>query len=161
MCGDGEWSFTFPDDCCSPATRWSECRPRAKGGTSRPNTAGPAGQEPAAALWWNQDGHSITSSDVLIRLIIRAIADYAAGTTERMVAPGSRRGSHGVERRHPLLNIRRSCSAVSAPRCQAGVPPPFCSHGYETASPEPNPVRRLAGTCRPAIKQDDGATLRK
>ena len=32
-------------------------------------------------------------------------------------------------RRHPLLNIRRFCSAVSAPRRQAGVPPPFSSHG--------------------------------
>ena len=50
MCGDGEWSFTFPDDCCSPATRWSECRPRAKGGTSRPNTAGPAGKNKRPAL---------------------------------------------------------------------------------------------------------------
>ena len=62
-------------------------------------------------------------SDVLIRLIITAIADYAAETTERRVAPGSRRGSHGGERRHPLLNIRRSCSAVVVPRCQADVPP--------------------------------------
>ena len=63
-------------------------------------------------------------SDVLIRLIIRAIADYAAETTERRVALGSRRGSHGEERRHPLLNVRRSCSAVSAPIRQAGAPPP-------------------------------------
>ena len=59
-----------------------------------------------------------------------AIADCAAGTTERRVAPGSRCGSHGEERRRPLPNIRRSCCAVSAPRCQAGVPPLFCSHGY-------------------------------
>jgi hypothetical protein len=36
---------------------------------------------------------------------------------------GPRRGSHGEERRHPLLNIRRSCSAVFVPRCQADVPP--------------------------------------
>jgi hypothetical protein len=100
-------------------------------------------------------------SDVLIRFIITAIADYAAETTERRVALGSPRGSHGEERRHLLLNIRRSCCAVSAPRCQAGVPPPFCSHGYERASPEPNPVRRLAGTSRSAIRRDGGATQRK
>ena len=123
-------------------------------------------QEPAAALRWKRDGHQSLrqcepASDVLIRLIIRAIADYAAETTERWVALGSRRGSHGEERRHPPLNIRRSCSAVSAPRCQAGVPPPFCSHGYERAFPEPNPVRRLAGTSRPAIQRDGGATQRK
>ena len=138
----------------------------AKGGTSRPNTAGPAGKNTRPLC-----GGSGTvtqslrqcepGSDVLIRLIITAIADYAAETTERRVAPGSRRGSHGEERRHPLLNIRRSCSAVSAPICQAGVPPPFCSHGYERAFPEPNPVRRLAGTSRPAIQRDDGATQGK
>ena len=68
---------------------------------------------------------------------IGAIAHSAAETPERWVAPGSRRGSHGEERRHPLLTIRRSCSAVSTSRCQAAAPQPFCSHGYEF--PEPNP----------------------
>ncbi len=138
----------------------------AKGRTSRSNTAGPAGKNTRPLCGGSG---TVTQSlrqcepagDVLIRVIIRAIADYAAETTERRVALGSRRGSHGEERRHPLLNIRRSCSAVSAPRCQAGVPPPFCSHGYERAFPEPNPVRRLAGTSRPAIQRDGGATQRK
>ena len=133
---------------------------------SRSSTAEPAGKN--MRLLCGRSG-TVTQSlrqcepagDVLIRLIIRAIADYAAETTERRVALGSRLGSHGEERRHPLLNIRRSCSAVSAPRCQAGVPPPFCSHGYERAFPEPNPVRRLAGTSRPAIQRDGGATQRK
>ena len=42
----------------------------------------------------------------------------------RWVVLGCRRGFHGEERRHPPLNIRRSCSAVSAPIRQAGAPPP-------------------------------------
>ena len=41
------------------------------------------------------------------------------------VALGSRRGSRGGERRHPLVNVRRSCFAASAPRRQAGAPLPL------------------------------------
>ena len=133
-----------------------------KGRRSRSSTAGAGRQEHAAALRWKRDGHSITSS-VRARkrcpnpCVIMEIVDYAAETTERRIALGSRRGSHDEERRYPLLNTRRSYSAVSAPRRQAGARPPFCSHGYERAFPEPNPVRRLAGTSRPAIQRDGGA----
>ena len=137
--------------------RRAECRDRIPLGRP-PRTRGCFAVEAGRSL-----NHFVgaSRSEVLIRLIITAIADYAAETTERRVAPGSRRGSHGEERRHPRLNIRRSCSAVSAPRCQAGAPPPFCSHGYERAFPEPYPVRRLAGTSRPAIQRDGGATQGK
>ena len=100
----------------------------AKGRTSRPDTPGPAGKN-ARPLCGGSGTHSITLSVRACRRSpnpphIGAIADSAAETPERWVAPGSRRGSHGEERRHPLLNVRRSCSAVSAPIRQAGAPPP-------------------------------------
>ena len=83
------------------------------------------------------------------------------GYTAQKITPEFRQRSRPVSpdkgRRGPLQNTRLFCSAVSGLRCQVVAPIAFCSHDYERAFPESNPVRLLAEMSRPATERDDGA----
>lgn len=83
------------------------------------------------------------------------------GYTAQKITPELRQRSRPVSpdkgRRGPLQNTRLFCSAVSGLRCQVVAPIAFCSHDYEKAFPESNPVRLLAEMSRPATERDDGA----
>jgi hypothetical protein len=95
------------------------------------------------------------------RLIISSGQAQGHGLHRPKITPQLRRGSRpvspGKERRRPLRNTRRSCSAASAPRWQVVAPKPFCSREYKQSFPESNPVPRLAETSRPASEPDDDA----